>query len=83
MKKFLAISAIIVLSGCNQREVDYLRSENEELRIENHRLEQKIETAQMNAENLQSEVDRFSDENWQDVVPDVENASHEVYDSLQ
>lgn len=83
MNKFLAISTILFLSGCNQREVEDLRSENEELRIENHRLEQKIEAAQMNAENLQSEVGRFSDENWQDVVPDVETASQEVYDSLQ
>lgn len=82
MKKAILFATIIVLAGCNDRELRDLRDENIQLQSRVDELEAKIEDAKGKAGDLESEVSRFSDENWQDVVPDVESAAQEVSSAL-
>ncbi len=82
MKKAILCAIILILSGCNDRELKDLREENSELRSRVDELEAKIEDAKGKADDLESEVSRFSDGDWQDVVPDVESAAQDVSSAL-
>lgn len=91
--KTLALSALLLLGACERgptreeltERVDQLDAENQELRSKVDDLTTQLEEAReavgrvsRAADEVQSNAERFSSENWRSVVPDVEDASGEL-----
>lgn len=92
----LALSALLLLCACDRgptreeltERVDQLDAENQELRSKVDDLTTQLEEAReavgrvsRAADEVQSNAERFSSENWRSVVPDVEDASDELDDA--
>ncbi|CAM3134885.1 hypothetical protein SPAN111604_05540 [Sphingomonas antarctica] len=81
MKIYIAIAALM-LSGCtNQPSYAELKDENAELQSQVEQLQSqlsdvrdKADEAQSKVSDLESTVERFSSEDWQNVVPEAEVA---------
>lgn len=89
----LAIAVLLLLGACDRgptreeltERVDQLDAENQELRSKVEALTTQLEEARdafakvsRAADEVQSNAERFSNENWRSVVPDVEEASEEL-----
>lgn len=54
--------------------------------LDNHQVQAALQELNSSIDELQAAIGRFNDENWRDVVPDVESASSSVssaFSSLQ
>lgn len=91
--RMLVLSALMLLAACDHgptraeltERVDQLDAENQELRSKVDALTTQLEEARdavarvsRAADEVQSNAERFSSENWRSVVPDVEDASDEL-----
>jgi peptidoglycan hydrolase CwlO-like protein len=88
--------ACILLTACGQSEVQKLKAENDDLqaqvdhlneKLENVRssasdLREKVDTAKATSADLEAEAGRFDDDNWRDVVPNVQDGSSQVSSEL-
>ena len=92
MNRHAVILALLIVAGCGPSRKAVLEGRVEELGGEVAQLTEQLEDAQTAAadvraqaeevttasESLQTEVSRFGNENWRDVVPDVSRLSGEV-----
>lgn len=82
-KKSVIPATLLLLSGCEVGVEKGLREENERLENRVDELERQLAQAKEASDNLESNVSRLSDENWRDVVPDVESNAQDVSDALE
>ena len=82
-KKSIIAAAFLLLSGCGMSEEESLREENERLQSRVDELERQLGQAKDAGNNLENNVARLQDENWRDVVPDVESDAEELSNALE
>lgn len=82
-KKSITSAIFLLLSGCGMGDAERLREENEHLQNRVDELERQLGQAKEASDNLESNVSRLQDENWRDVVPDVESDAEELSNALE
>lgn len=82
-QKPVIAAMLLLISGCEVGVEERLREENERLESRVDELERQLAQAKQASDNLEGNVSRLSDENWRDVVPDVEADAEELSDALE
>ena len=87
--KNLFLIILLSITGCTsssdqyEQKISDLEEQLEQANDTNQRLRSAVDESNSALSNLRSEIDRLNDENWRDVVPDIESSADEADTAIQ